>query len=377
VKKPKTKRIAITVYVNIPEEMTIGETDNWVEGCFPRSARAMCGDQRAIGPLRELPRLRGLEAHTMRNVILTGDALTTLRKLEPESVQCCVTSPPYWGLRNYGIPGQLGAEKTPAEYIAKLVAIFGEVRRVLRADGTCWLNLGDTLINAKGRAHGVDPKQSARRFGLRPNDVSVPGYKRKDIAGIPWRTAFALQDDGWYLRSDIVWNKPNAMPESVKDRPTRAHEYVFLLAKSLRYFYDEKAIEEPATRGYAGSTFTKGKTAAAGLGRVSQLPRIEKATRHARSVWTIPTQPYKGAHFAVFPPELPRRCILAASRPGDVVLDPFAGSGTTLAVARQLGRDYIGVELNSEYRPLADGRIKLAEMSDDECDPEYKPFGKD
>jgi DNA modification methylase len=301
----------------------------------------------------------------IRNTILTGDALAVLRTLPDASVQCCVTSPPYWGLRDYGIPGQIGAEKTPAEYIAKLVAIFGEVRRVLRADGTCWLNLGDTLINAKGRAHGVDPKQRARRFGLRPNDVSVAGYKRKDIAGIPWRTAFAMQDDGWYLRADIVWSKPNTMPESVKDRPTRAHEYVFLLAKSLRYFYDEKAIEEPVTRGYAGSTFTKGKTAAAGLGRVSQLPRIEKATRHARSVWTIATQPYKGAHFAVFPPELPRRCILAGSRPGDVVLDPFAGSGTTCAVARSLGRVFVGVELNAKYATLSDRRIAEAGRTDD------------
>lgn len=293
----------------------------------------------------------------MNGVIHAGDALTVLRTLPADSVQCCVTSPPYWGLRDYGVLGQIGVEKTPTEYVGKLVAVFAEVRRVLRSDGTLWLNLGDTFINAKGRAHGVDPKPGARRFGLRPNDVSVPGYKRKDLAGIPWRTAFALQDDGWYLRSDIVWSKPNTMPESVKDRPTRAHEYVFLLTNSLRYFYDEKAIEEPAVVGARGSMFTKGKTAASGLGRVSQLVRAERSMRHARSVWTIPTQPYKGAHFAVFPPELPRRCILAGSRPGDVVLDPFAGSGTTCAVAKSLGRNFLGIELNETYIALAEKRI--------------------
>jgi DNA modification methylase len=291
------------------------------------------------------------------NTLLTGDALTVLRTLRPASAQVCVTSPPYWGLRDYGVAGQLGAEKTPAEYIAKLVAIFAEVRRVLRDDGTCWLNLGDTFINAKGMAHGVDPKQRARRFGLRPNDVSVPGYKRKDLAGIPWRTAFALQDDGWYLRSDIVWSKPNPMPESVLDRPTRSHEFIFLLTKSLRYYYDTAAIAEPVVRGYAGSSFTKGKTLEAGLGRVSKLPRVEKTTRNARSVWTITPKPYKGAHFAVFPPELPRRCILAGSKTGSVVLDPFAGSGTTCAVARSLGRGFIGIDLNGDYRDMAERRI--------------------
>ena len=360
------------------------------------------------------------------NEVHVGDALELLRVMPSHSVQCCVTSPPYWGLRDYGIPGQLGAEKTPAEYIAKVVAIFAEVRRVLRDDGTCWLNLGDTFINAKGMAHGVDPKQRARRFGLRPNDVSIPGYKRKDLAGVPWRTAFALQDDGWYLRSDIVWSKPNPMPESVTDRPTRSHEFIFLLTKGLRYFYDAVAISEPVVRGYAGSTFTKGKTAAAGLGRTSQLPRLERETRNARSVWTITPKPYIGAHFAVFPPELPSRCIKAGTsehgrcsacgapwlrqiaktrtpdRPGRVqgregdtitkahgpdgrdgkrhrvvvqttgwappcacgapvkpcvVLDPFAGSGTTCAVAKSLGRDFIGIELNEDYRSLSDKRI--------------------
>lgn len=289
---------------------------------------------------------------TQQESLLFGDALEVLTGLPSESVACCVTSPPYWGLRDYGVPGQLGTEKTPAEYVAKLVAVFREVRRVLRADGTLWLNLGDTFVNAKGV-----PKQSTRRFRLRPHDVSIPGLKRKDLVGIPWRTAFALQDDGWWLRSEIVWSKPNVMPESVVDRPTKAHEQIFMLTKELRYFYNAVAIAEPVTRGYAGSSFLKGKTAKAGLGRASSLPREERKIRNARSVWTIPTVPYKGAHFAVFPPEIPRRCILAGSRVGDVVLDPFLGSGTTCAVAKTLGRSFIGIELNSEYAALAEGRI--------------------
>lgn len=296
------------------------------------------------------------------NTILTGDALTVLRTLPAASVQVCVTSPPYWGLRDYGVPGQIGAEKTPAEYIAKLVAIFAEVRRVLRDDGTCWLNLGDTFINAKGMAHGVDPKQRARRFGLRPNDVSVPGYKRKDLAGIPWRTAFALQDDGWYLRSDIVWNKPNAMPDSVTDRPTRSHEYIFLLAKSLRYFYNGYAVLEPSTERASGNVRRKVANGRSGHRPAyhfgASIPWTPSGNeRQRRTVWTIATKPYKGTHFAVFPPELPRICILAGSRAGDVVLDPFAGSGTTLAVARSLGRGFIGVELNGDYKTLSDKRI--------------------
>jgi DNA modification methylase len=359
--------------------------------------------------------------------ILVGDALSVLGTIEAATVQCCVTSPPYWGLRDYGVPGQIGAEKTPGEYVEKLVAIFREVRRVLRDDGLLWLNLGDTFINAKGMAHGIDPKQRARRFGLRPNDVNVPGLKRKDLAGMPWRVAFALQDDGWYLRSDIVWAKPNPMPESVTDRPTRAHEFIFMFAKSLRYFYDATPIAEPVVRGYAGSTFTSGKTRAAGLGHSSEKERDEFTTRNARSVWSITPKPYIGAHFAVFPPELPRRCVLASTsehgacvvcgspwarkfrktklpdRPNRVqgrgiekaddahgkdgrsgnrhrlaietigwlptcdcgaeavrpclVLDPFAGSGTTGAVAKTLGRNFVGIELNRDYVPLAESRI--------------------
>lgn len=256
----------------------------------------------------------------MKSMLISGDALTVLRTLPAASVQMCVTSPPYWAQRDYGVLGQLGIEKTPEEYVSKLVAIFGEVRRVLCEDGTLWLNVGDTFINAKGKAHGRDKKQGARRFGLRPNDVSVPGYKRKDLVGVPWMVAFALRADGWYLRSDIIWSKPNATPDPVRDRPQRAHEMIFLFSTSLRY-------------ACAAETFSE------------------------RSVWTFPSQPYRGAHSAVFPPELPRRCILAASQEGDTVLDPFCGSGTTCAVAKSIGRNYIGIDLNDANMSLAQARI--------------------
>ena len=297
-----------------------------------------------------------------RNEVLIGDALTVLRTLPDESVQCCVTSPPYWGLRDYGHRTQIGAEQTVAEYIHSLVLVFREVRRTLRDDGTLWLNIGDSYTSGNRTWRDPDKKNPARGMSYRA--PTPEGLKPKDLIGVPWRLAFALQADGWYLRADIVWSKPNTMPESVKDRPTRAHEYVFLLTKSLRYFYDEKVIEELAVVGTRGSTFTKGKTAAAGLGRVSQLPRAERATRHARSVWTIATQPYKGAHGAVFPPELPRRCLLAGSKHGDLVLDPFVGSGTTLMVARSLGRDYIGIDLNPESRGLTEQRLGAQEAAE-------------
>lgn len=252
--------------------------------------------------------------------LYVGDALDVLRTLPSASVQTCVTSPPYWAQRDYGVVGQIGIEKTPAEYVTRLVTTFAELRRVLCDDGTLWLNLGDTFINAKGRAHGCDKKQAARRFGLRPNDVRVEGFKRKDLVGIPWMTAFAMRNDGWFLRSEIIWNKPNAIPDPVADRPQRAHETIFLFAKSLRYFCDSKTFEE-------------------------------------RSVWTFPSQPYRGAHSAVFPPELPCRCILAGSRPGDLVLDPFSGSGTTCAVAHSIGRKFIGIDLNPDNVALANDRI--------------------
>ena len=295
-----------------------------------------------------------------RNEIIQGDALSVLRTLPDASVQCCVTSPPYWGLRDYGTDGQLGAEETPYEYIDKLVTIFAELRRVLRSDGTVFLNLGDTY--AANRSYQCASTKGGAKHspaqGFQGSKMRVPqGLKAKDMVGVPWRAAFALQDDGWWLRSDIVWEKPNQMPSSVKDRVTTAHEYVFMLTKSADYFFDSAAIAEPVTRGYAGSSFTRGKTGALWPNQ-GEKPRDEtKTTRNCRSVWSISTTPYKGAHFAVFPEELPRRCILAGSRAGDMVLDPFSGSGTTCAVAKTLGREFVGIELSGEYIDLARQRL--------------------
>jgi DNA modification methylase len=266
-------------------------------------------------------------------------------------VQTCVTSPPYWGLRDYGEQDQIGLEDTPDEYVARIVEVFREVRRVLCDDGTLWLNLGDSY--------------------------ATPGsnLKHKDLVGIPWRVAFALQADGWYLRSDIIWSKPNPMPESVTDRPTKAHEYVFLLSKAARYYYDAEAIQEMTTTP-PGATWAERKAGGATAGNVivgdgrrngtqrvvhgkgvsSNLTR-QDGQRNARSVWQIATKPYSEAHFAVFPPELPERCIKAGSREGDTVLDPFMGSGTTAWVARHLGRRAVGCELNAEYLEIAARRL--------------------
>ena len=282
-----------------------------------------------------------------------GNVLDVLPTIEADRFQCCVTSPPYWGLRDYDHPDQLGLESTPDDYVARMVAVFREVRRVLKPDGTLWLNLGDSYVAAPQRSATTDPKNPGRdRTGSRPNRRAVDGLKPKDLVGIPWRVALALQADGWWLRQDIIWHKPNPMPESVTDRPTKAHEYVFLMSKSATYYYDAEAIAEPVTRGTAGSTFTGGKTAASGLGRVSDLPRDESDTRNARSVWTIASQPFAGAHFATMPPKLAERCILAGSRIGDEVLDPFLGSGTVGMVAEALGRRWHGVELNPKYEEI-------------------------
>ncbi len=251
--------------------------------------------------------------------IINADVLEGLRQLPDESVHCVVTSPPYWGLRDYGVVGQLGLEPTPVEFVASMVAVFREVRRVLRKDGTCWMNLGDSYLNAKGQAGGVDPKQPARRHGLRPQDVAIEGIKRKDLVGIPWRVAFALQDDGWYLRSDIIWSKANAMPESVTDRPTKAHEYIFLLTKSERYFYDHESIKEEAVSEHpSGNGFTRSERLTYrnpdGTARGNDKPWVDVGgMRNKRSVWEINTVPYPGAHFAVFPPELPELCIKAGT----------------------------------------------------------------
>jgi DNA modification methylase len=296
--------------------------------------------------------------------LLQGDALDQLHTLESKSVQCCVTSPPYWGLRDYGATSQLGLEPTPEAYIKNMVAVFREVGRVLRDDGTLWLNMGDSYASGAGgrgdkdreipRCDGTTAKPSQKHNGERIHrDLS--GLKPKELCGIPWRLAFALQADGWYLRSDIIWHKPNPMPESVTDRPTKAHEYIFLLAKQERYFYDAEAIREESVNEQSFTGCRRKGTSLNGeafrdtaIGFVNAIGKTYEM-RNKRSVWTIPTQPYAEAHFATFPEELPKLCILAGSKLGDTVLDPFAGSGTTGQVAIELGRKAILIELNPDY----------------------------
>ena len=297
-----------------------------------------------------------------------GDCLEVMRTMPDASVNCCVTSPPYWGLRDYGHADQIGLESTPEQYVARMVGVFREVRRVLRDDGTLWLNIGDSYA-----ANGVPGQSNLAELGKRysggghkRDEVAKPkksipsGLKSKDLVGIPWRVAFALQDDGWYLRQDIIWHKPNAMPESVTDRCTKSHEYVFLLSKSAMYYYDAKAISEPASKGAAGSSFCTGKTATHQLGRSSEAERADADTRNRRDVWTIATQPFHGAHFAVMPPALVEPCVLAGCPKDGVVLDPFTGSGTVGEVALLAGRGFVGVELNPEYHAIAERRIRQA-----------------
>lgn len=365
--------------------------------------------------------------------ILNKSALDALREMPAESVHCCVTSPPYWGLRDYGVGGQLGLEKTPDEYVAALVEIFREVKRVLRKDGTLWLNLGDSYAAGKT---GRDDSGSNGRFGgprIEPSSRSVPlGMKAKNLIGVPWRAAFALQADGWYLRSDIIWVKPNPMPESVLDRPTKSHEYIFLFSKQAKYFFDQDAVREPMAPaskaryaysfgGPKSETLTALERNGAGTRTHPIGDREPTDGRNIRSVWIIPTQPFSEAHFAVYPPALVRRCLLAgtsahgvcgecgapwerivergqttgrtsqngfgngelgsSSRFGDshvttvgwqptckhnaevkrpVVLDPFCGSGTTGLVAYDLNCDFIGIEINPEYVSMAEERLSYA-----------------
>jgi site-specific DNA-methyltransferase (cytosine-N4-specific) len=262
--------------------------------------------------------------------IVQADARTGVAALEDESVQTVVTSPPYWGLRDYGIAGQIGAEPTVDEFVEDLVKVFADVRRVLRRDGTLWLNLGDAYTSGGRTWRHSDRKLPARGMGYRP--ATPEGLKPKDLIGVPWRVAFALQADGWYLRTDIVWHKPNGNPESVRDRPVRAHEYVFLLSRSERYRYDHEAVRQPAADG--------------------------RGAKALRSVWDVNTEPFPEAHFACFPTALVRPCLLAGSGEGDVVLDPFFGSGTVGQVARELGRDFVGLELNPEYVEIARTRLR-------------------
>lgn len=297
--------------------------------------------------------------------IYIGDCLATLRALPVSLAQTCVTSPPYYGLRDYGIDGQIGLEDTPDAYVARLVEVFREVRRVLRDDGTLWLNLGDSYARLGGEG-GCGPNASVgnTQSGQQRRMLVPPqGYKPKDLLGIPWMVAFALRADGWFLRSDIIWHKPNPMPESVRDRPTSAHEHVFLLTKSARYFYDAAAIKEKAEESslarlaqnvamQAGSLRANG-----GAKTNGPMRAVGGATRNARNVWTITTRPYRGAHFATMSPALAERCIKAGSRPGDTVLDPFGGAGTTGLMANRLGRSATLCELNPEYARLTHDRL--------------------
>ena len=365
--------------------------------------------------------------------ILEGDCRKMLRGIPDESVQCCVTSPPYFGLRDYKVAGQMGLEATPAEYVANLVAVFNEVRRVLKPDGVAWLNLGDSYAGSWGAQSRGDAEIaeasliSHGQIRAHPKGTNVgslsntPGSKAKDLIGIPWRVAFALQAEGWWLRSDIIWAKPNCMPESVTDRPTRSHEYIFLLTKSARYFYDADAIAEPCTEGTmarvsqpgyelqigseranAGSKTNGPMKAVVAHGSVAarkaranpnsksfpadgrngirpekqrghsrrhdgfndrwdNMEREEQCTgmRNKRDVWTVPPAQFREAHFATFPEDLIRPCILAGTRAGDTVLDPFFGSGTTGKVSLENGRSCIGVELNPDYVKLARQRCAV------------------
>lgn len=324
----------------------------------------------------------------MINTILNFPAIEGLVQIEEKSVNCCVTSPPYYGLRNYGHPGQIGLEASPEEFIKKLVEVFRGVKRVLRDDGTLWVNIGDSYCGYKGDNYQTSKAKSKSNLdknnqtpgGHNIGTPSTSGVKNKDLIGIPWMLAFALRSDGWYLRQDIIWHKPNPMPESVTDRCTKAHEYIFLLSKSPKYYFDHKSNLEPAVTGYNGSQFYTGKTGERQLGRASKQPRFggvkygdsndplfatksgneykPNGERNKRSVWSVATKPFKGAHFAVFPPELITPCILSGCPEGGVVLDPFFGSGTTGVVARKNGRNFIGIEINEGYVELANNRIK-------------------
>jgi len=319
--------------------------------------------------------------------ILIGDVRDQLRTLPAESVHCVITSPPYFGLRDYGVEGQIGLEPTPAEFVAVLVDVFREVRRVLRDDGTLWLNLGDSYANdGKWGGHTGGKHAAALHASPIGRNKRYTGLKPKDLIGIPWRVAFALQADGWYLRQDIIWHKPNPMPESVQDRCTKSHEYLFLLSKSERYYFDREAIAEPVssdpnsprnqwdTKDYdvpgqkpqkrvsrSGNLERKPGTARGcpdGTGsNVCGSVLWEGSTRNKRSVWTVATKPFSEAHFATFPPSLIEPCILAGCPAGGVVLDPFFGAGTTGLVADRLQRDCIGIELNPQYAEIARRRI--------------------
>lgn len=284
-----------------------------------------------------------------------GQVLAGLEKIPDGKIQCCVTSPPYYGLRDYGCDGQIGLEQTPEQYVEALVVVFREVKRVLRDDGSLWLNVGDSYWNNFGGGSSTMTTGNAQAVKARgrSNKPKHDLFKIKDLIGIPWRLAFALQADGWYLRQDIIWHKPNPMPESVRDRCTKAHEYVFLLTKNQKYFYDFDAMQEPAVcagqnRGKSRNISPKGMTV---------MDNKQYDTRNRRSVWTVQTRPYKEAHFATMPLELAEVCVLAGSKPASTVLDPFGGSGTTAEAAMKYGRNAVLCELNPEYCEIARKRL--------------------
>jgi DNA modification methylase len=304
------------------------------------------------------------------NKIIFGDCRDTMRQLASEGVkvQMCVTSPPYFGLRDYGHDGQIGLEETPEQYIEAMVEVFRCVKDILADDGVLWVNIGDSYaanIRQYGSKNAGELTNKSKGVLTDFKKKRPAGYKEKDLIGIPWMLAFALRADGWYLRQDIIWHKPNPMPESVQDRCTKSHEYIFLLSKSQQYFYDFESIKEESVTTEEDQIAKRNKSPHKGQsdnGMRETTGGFDKITktypkRNKRSVWTVNTKPYSGAHFAVFPEELIEPCILAGSRVGDVVLDPFMGSGTTAQVAQQLGRKYLGCELNPEYKTLQDKRV--------------------
>ena len=302
----------------------------------------------------------------MRDTILYGDCRETLCGFLPNSARMCVTSPPYYGLRDYGgEDNQIGQEQSPEEYINQLVEVFRQVKNVLTDDGTLWLNIGDSYYNYRpGKGQALVKQTVSNNKQDLPDKCAkrankLPNLKEKDLIGIPWMLAFALRADGWYLRQDIIWHKPNPMPESVKDRCTKSHEYIFLLSKNKKYYYDNNAIKEPA-KDWGTRDRTNGKYHNKGTG-LQPHSGLNKSypTKNKRSVWSITNKPYKGSHFATFPPDLIEPCIKAGSQPNDIILDPFMGSGTTAMVAKSLGRDYIGCELHQDYQPLIHKRIGI------------------
>ena len=301
----------------------------------------------------------------MKDTILYGDCRETLKNLTNLSIQTCVTSPPYYGLRDYGgEESQIGQEQTPEDYINELVEVFRVVRDKLRDDGTLWINIGDSYYNyrpSKGKSY---PKQTVSKTKQDLPDYSskrnnkLSNLKEKDLIGIPWMLAFALRQDGWYLRQDIIWHKPNPMPESVRDRCTKSHEYIFLLSKNRKYYYDNEAIKEPVKKDWGTRNRDQGKYHNEGTGLQPHSGLTKSyTTKNKRSVWSITNKPYKQAHFATFPPDLIEPCILAGSKAGDIVLDPFMGSGTTAMVSKQHQRYYIGCELHNNYSDLIDKRL--------------------